>query len=76
MRNLKIKIKVKIHPGSSQEKMEKIGDLSYEIWLKEKPVDNKANIKLIKLLKKHFGSNEIKIKSGFNSRIKVVEIIS
>ena len=72
-RNLKIKIKIKIHPSSSQEKIEKIDELNYEVWLKEKPIDGKANLKLIKLLKNYFGFSEIKIKSGFKSKKKVVE---
>ena len=66
-------IKIKLHPNSSQEKIEKISDENFEVWLKEKPIDNKANIELIKLLKKYFGK-QVKIKSGFTSRNKIIEI--
>jgi len=69
-----MKIKVKLHPNSSQEKIKKINDKEYEIWLKEKPVDNKANEKLIKILKKYF-KRKVNIKSGLNSREKIVEIL-
>ena len=69
-----MKIKIKFHPNSSQEKIEKISDKNYEVWLKEKPIDGKANIELIKLLRKYFGKS-IKIKSGFTSRNKIVEIL-
>lgn len=69
-----VKIKVKLHPNSSQEKIEKINDDEYEMWIKEKPVDGKANIELIKTLKKHF-KRDVVIVSGFNSRKKIVEII-
>ena len=68
-----MKIKIKVKPNSSQEKIEKISDEEYEVWIKEKPVDGKANIELLKLLKKYFG-REVKIKSGFTSRRKIVEI--
>lgn len=66
------KIKIKIHPNSSQEKIEDKKEF-LEIWIKEKPIDGKANDSLIKILKKHF-NKEIKITSGFNSRIKIIEI--
>jgi len=69
-----MKIKVKLHPNSSQEKIEKKNKNKYEVWLKEKPVDNKANEKLVKILKKYF-KKQVKIKSGLNSREKIVEIL-
>lgn len=65
-------IRVKVHPNSSQEKIEK-RDNFYEVWLKQKAVDGKANIELLKILSKHFGK-EVGIKSGFAGRRKVVEI--
>lgn len=68
-----MKIKIKVHTSSSQEKVEKIDNNYYEIWIKEKPVDNKANLKLMKLLKKYF-KKDIKIVSGFSSKSKVVEV--
>ena len=68
-----MKIKVKLHPDSSQEKIEKKAENRYEIWLKEKPIDNKANEKLIKILNKHF-KTKVSIKSGLTSRNKVIEV--
>jgi len=68
-----MKIKIKVHANSSQEKINKFSEDNYEVWLKEKTIDGKANIKLIKILSKYFGK-EVKIKSGFTSRRKVVEI--
>ncbi|MBR9702369.1 DUF167 domain-containing protein [Candidatus Pacearchaeota archaeon] len=68
-----MKLKVKLHPNSSQEKIEKISDMEYEVWIKEKPIDGKANVKLVKLLKKYLGK-EVKIKSGLTSRRKIVEV--
>ena len=65
-------MKIKIHANSSQEKLEKIDENFYELWLKDKPIDGKANDSLLKLLKKEFGKS-FKIKSGFTSRIKFVE---
>ena len=68
-----MKIKIKVKPNSSQEKIEKISGDEYEVWIKEKPIDGKANIKLVKILKKYFG-RKVEIKSGFTSRKKIVEM--
>jgi len=68
-----MKIKVKLHPHSSQEKIEEVSKERYEVWLKEKPIDNKANEKLVKILKKYF-KKKVEIKSGLTSRNKVIEI--
>ena len=66
-----IHIKVKSSSGK-QEVIEKDGN--YLVNLKSPPENNRANIELIKLLKKYFNVEEIKIKSGFSSRNKIVEI--
>lgn len=68
-------IKIKTHPNSSQEKVEKISNAEFEIWLKEKAIDGKANFQLIKILKRYFGQ-EVQIKSGLRSRRKIIEVHS
>ncbi|HLD54685.1 MAG TPA: DUF167 domain-containing protein [Candidatus Nanoarchaeia archaeon] len=70
-----MKIKIKVHSNSSQEKINKIDDHFYEVWLKEKPIDNKANLKIQQMLKKYFSCN-VKIKSGFSSKLKTLELIA
>jgi uncharacterized protein (TIGR00251 family) len=67
------KIKIKIHPSSSQEKIEEREGF-LEVWTKEKPIEGRANDNLVKLLKKYF-KQDVKIVSGFSSKIKFVEII-
>lgn len=70
-----MKLSVKLHPNSSQEKIKEIEkDKEYEVWLKEKPIDGKANQELIKILKKYF-KKSVKILSGFTSKKKIVEIV-
>ena len=68
-----MKIKIKVKPGSSQEKIEKIDNINYIVWLKDKPIEGKANIKLLKILKKYFGKN-VEIISGFLGRDKIIEL--
>ena len=66
-------LKIKLHPNSSQEKIKMLKNNEYEVWIKEKPLDNKANLELVKILKKHF-KKDVKVKSGFTSRNKIVEM--
>jgi len=65
-------MKIKLHAGSSQEKIVYAGNGGYEIWIKEKPIDNKANLALERFLRKYF-KKKFKVVSGFKSRDKVVE---
>lgn len=68
-----MRINIKLHPGSSQEKIKCLADNSYEVWIKQKPIENKANKALEKFLKKHFKKN-VKIVSGLKSKKKVVDL--
>jgi uncharacterized protein len=68
-----MKIKIKVHPQSSRNEIKKIEEKSYEIWIQEKSVNNKANLAITKLLKNYF-KKEVRITSGFKSRNKIVEI--
>ena len=67
-----MKLKIKVKPNSGKQEVIK-KDNFYLIKLKSPPENNKANIELIKLLKKYF-KQDIKIKSGFTSRMKIVEL--
>ena len=67
-----MKIKVKVKPSSGEQNVEE-KESFYLVKLKSAPENNKANLELIKLLKKYF-KKEIKIKSGFSSRNKIIEI--
>ncbi|MFH1311357.1 MAG: DUF167 domain-containing protein [Nanoarchaeota archaeon] len=67
-------IKLKAHPNAKKQALKKLDDNNYEIWIKKKPIENKANIELIKLLQKYF-KKQVNIKSGLTSRNKIIEII-
>ena len=69
---MKIHVKVKLSSGKQEiTKKENI----YIVNLKSAPENNKANVELVKLLQKFFNRN-VKIKSGFNSKNKTVEIFN
>lgn len=68
-------IKVKVKPNSGkQEIVESKTSEGYVVSLKSAPENNRANIELTKVLEKYF-KKKIKIKSGFTSRSKLIEVI-
>jgi len=68
-----MKIQVKVKPNSLEQGIEKDGKI-YMVKLKSRAEDGRANTELLKFLSKYFNS-EAKIKSGFGSRHKIVEIL-
>jgi len=69
-------ITVEVKPNASQNKIEKITDLVYKVWLTAPAQEGRANDLLIKLLSKYFkiSKSEIEIKSGKTARNKVLII--
>lgn len=65
-------INIKVKPGSGRQQIIKEEE-NYLIYLKSAPEDGKANIELLKLLKKYF-KKEVRIKSGKTSKNKIVEV--
>jgi len=65
-------IKIKVKPNSGEQDIEKKEDF-YLVKLKSVPENNKANLELLKILKRYCGK-EVKIKSGFTSRNKIIEV--
>lgn len=69
-------IKVKVYPSSKKEEIIKKGDNEYQIKVKEKPENNKANEKVIEILSVYFkiASSKIVIIKGQKSRNKIIKI--
>lgn len=67
-----MKIQVKVKPNSLEQSIEKDGEL-YIVKLKSRAEDGRANTELLKFLSKYFNS-EARIKSGFSSRHKIIEL--
>jgi len=66
-----MKIFVKVIPNAKEEKILKINNKSYKIYLKEKAEKGKANLRLIKILEKYF-NRKVEIISGKFSRKKEI----
>lgn len=71
-------IYVKVKPKSKEEKVEKIDDTHYVVYIKEIPEKGKANKAVIKNISNffHISKTQVKIISGFTSRQKLIRIIS
>ncbi len=66
------KLKIKVKPSSNKNKIVKMEDGSFKIWIKSAPEKGKANKELQKYLKKVTGI-PIRITSGLTSENKTIE---
>ncbi|MEE9376504.1 MAG: DUF167 family protein [Candidatus Lokiarchaeia archaeon] len=71
----KLIIRLHVKTNSKNQKIVKIGD-NLTIFLKSKPIQNKANIELLSLIKNklNISSSQIQIISGSRSRDKTIKI--
>jgi len=71
-----MRIFVKVKPHAKEEKVLKIDENHFTVWVKEPPQEGKANQKTLKVLATYFkvSSSNLKIVSGQTSRNKCIEI--
>jgi uncharacterized protein YggU (UPF0235/DUF167 family) len=69
------KFTIYLHPGSSKNKIEKLTDTSYKVYICEQPIDGKANEALIELFAETLGipKSLLKITHGLKSKTKIIE---
>jgi len=69
-------ISVKTHPDSWEEKIVKIGENRFEIWVKEPPKEGRANRAISRRLARPFQKPEqnIRLIKGFKERNKIFEV--
>ena len=67
---------VKAKPRSKEERVEKIDDTHFVVFVKEPPVQGRANRAIIKALAAYFNvpAWRVSIVSGHTSRQKILEI--
>lgn len=72
-----MRIYVKVSPMSSKNEVVKVSDGEYKVKLTAPPVDNQANIMLIKVLAEYFNvpKSSLKIVGGKTARIKIIDIL-
>ncbi len=71
-----MRIYIKVIPKSSQNKIEKMEDGSYKVWVTVVPEKGKANQAVVKLLSKYFkvAKSQIEIVGGKTARKKIVDV--
>ena len=71
-----MRINVRVKPKSRFERVEKT-DSGFLVYVREPPVDNKANKAAVTVLSEYFdiSKSKIRIVLGHKSRQKVIEII-
>ena len=67
-----IHIRVKIKQKT--EYITKISDTKFEVSVKEDAKQNRANTRIIELIKEYFKTNSVKIVSGHHSPSKLISI--
>lgn len=69
-------IKVKVKTGARREVVSKLSEDKFEISVKEKPINNEANRRIIFLISSHLGVKEsnVRIVKGSRSPSKIVLI--
>ncbi len=70
-------IKVKAFSKSRKQEIKKISEDNFEIKIKEKPLQGRANNQLIKCLADYFilPENKIRLVKGFHQKNKIFEIL-
>lgn len=71
-----MKLFVKVKPSAKEEKLETISENQVAIWVKEPPVEGRANEAVIRVLADHFRVPRLSVKiiSGRTSKNKIIEI--
>lgn len=71
-----MKIAVKVKAGAKAEKIEKISEDKFSVWVREKPQDGKANYAVRELLANYFNipKSRIILMSGETAKNKIFEI--
>jgi uncharacterized protein (TIGR00251 family) len=67
-------IKVKVIPDSKKEKVEQIKDDEYRIWVQEEAQGNRANTRIIEILRQIYAGLSVRIVSGHHSPSKIVSV--
>ncbi len=65
-------LRIRVKPSSNKNKIVKMEDGVFKIWVKSAPEKGKANKELLKYLKKITGIH-VKIASGLTSKNKTIE---
>jgi uncharacterized protein (TIGR00251 family) len=71
-----MKISVKVTPNAKKERIEKLSDSEFRLWVKARPVEGEANAAVVDLLSRYFGIPRscVNIILGRRSRNKIITL--
>ena len=67
-------IKIKVIQDSKKEKLEKLKDDEYRMWIKVPAENNLANSRVVELCREMFPDTHIRIVNGHHSPSKILSI--
>ncbi|MCR4334148.1 MAG: DUF167 family protein [Patescibacteria group bacterium] len=67
-------IKLRVVTNAKKEKINKISEDHFEIWIREKAERNMANRRVVEVMKKYFKTGKIRIVSGHHSPSKIISV--
>lgn len=67
-------IHIRIKTKQKNESIIKISDTKFEVSVKEEAKQNRANTRMIELVKEYFKTNKVKIVSGHHSPSKLLSV--
>lgn len=69
-------LKLKVTPDSSEEQFTKVAEDHFEIRVKEPAENNRANTRVLELVRAHFGprARAMRIVSGHHSPSKIISV--
>ena len=69
--------RVKVHPDSNKDRIEKRGADAYEAWVRAEPEQGKANAAVLALLARELGveAKRLRIIKGATSPSKIVSLL-
>lgn len=73
-----MRIYARVVPRASRNKIKKISEGDYKVWVTAPPVDGEANSMLIKVLAEYFKVSRtlIEITGGKSAKTKIIDIAS
>lgn len=67
-------IKIKVTPDAKVERLERLSEDSWKIWVKVPAENNAANSRVLELVRGEYPNTSVRIVSGHHSPSKIVSI--
>lgn len=68
-------VRLKVHPGSSSDRIERRGPDAYEAWVRAPAEAGRANAAVLALLSRELGTKRLRLVKGATSPSKIVSIM-